>query len=214
MNIWSAPVPPGVGAPGRITGVRHGEDGSRATRARFPNGSPETEGFSSSLYAQAWGCNNCGTNTLQPDYQYTNTSILRNTSAAGWFQHPQAGVGGHCSIFSPPAGYWCGNSTMGGGAFTFRVPYSMTVNTATLPHLPYANATGAVVQAWRPGHWASWMFETQGVECIPSTNTGSGSGGGGMNCTFTFSKGGFQGGRGANEGGEFYVEGVFDTTIK
>ena len=70
----------------------------------------------------------------------------------------------------------------------------MTVDRSVLPNLPYANATGAVVQTWRPGHWASWMLETANVTCDES-----------LNCTFSFSKGGFQVWRGANEGGEIYV---------
>ena len=196
QNVWSVALPPGTPP---IMGLRHA-DGSRATRARFPNGAPETEGFSSSLFAKSWECDDCATNTLQPRYQYTNTSVLRNTSAAGWFQHPQAGVGGHCDAFDPPAGYWCGNSTMGGGAFTWRVPYAMVVDKTVLPHLPYARPAGAIVQAWRPGHWASWMLETGNV----SYDEASGD------STFYFSKGGFQGGRGANEGGEIYVENVLE----
>jgi hypothetical protein len=196
LNVWQASAPAG----GNITGLRHA-DGSRATRARYPNGSPETAGFSSSLYAKSWTCVGCGTNTLQPDYQLLNLSAVttRNTSAAGWFQHPQSGVGGHCSHFSPPAGYWCGNSTMGGGAFTYRVPSAMTVDKSVLPHLPYANPAGAVVQTWRPGHWASWMLETASVQEDAQGNF-----------TFEFSRGGFQGGRGANNGGEIYVEGVLE----
>lgn len=197
LNVWVARID-GLAA-AAVTGLRHA-DGSRATRARYPNGAPEAEGFSSSLYADGWLCNNCGSNTLQPDYQFTDLSVLRNTTAAGWFQHPQAGVGGHCDAFDPPAGYWCGNETMGGGAFTYRAPYAMLASLKTLPHMPYANATGAIVQTWRPGHWSSWMFEVANV----SYDTSSG------NATFVFSKGGFQGGRGANEGGEIYIEGVLE----
>lgn len=193
MNVWAAPL--GAGAPA-VTGLRHA-DGSRATRARYPNARPETEGFSSSLYASAWACSDCATNTLQPDYQYTNISLLRNTTAANWFQHHQMGIGGHCNQFSPPGGYWCGNSTMGGGAFTWRVPYAMTATAAVLPHLPYASPAGAIVQTWRPGHWASWMLEVANI-----TYNASGA------ATFNFLRGGFQGGRGANEGGEIFVEGV------
>jgi hypothetical protein len=86
---------------------------------------------------------------------------------------------------------------MGGGAFTWRVPYAMTATAAVLPHLPYASPAGAIVQTWRPGHWASWMLEVANI-----TYNASGA------ATFNFAKGGFQGGRGANEGGEIFVEGV------
>ena len=59
----------------------------------------------------------------------------------------------------------------------------MVFTNSILPHSPYADASGAVLQVWRPSHWASWMFE------IASYN--------GLNASaqeFIFSKGGFQGG--------------------
>lgn len=192
MNVWSAKLPSDVAA---VTGLRHA-DGSRATRARYPNGFPETEGFGSSLYASDWLCEGC--ETRQPSYQYEPALPFRNTSAGNWFHYHQAGVGGGCDVFDPPAGFWCGNATMGGGAFTYRVPHAMVVTTKQLPHLPYANPETAIVQTWRPGHWASWMMQTGNV-----TTSGE-------NYTFNFAKGGFQGGRGANGGGEIYVENVLE----
>ena len=51
-----------------------------------------------------------------------------------------------------------------------------------LPNGPYADPVGAVVHAWRPGHWYSWMFEVNGT--TPDGN-------------FTFGRGGNQGGEGA-----------------
>jgi len=191
MNVWrSAPLPVAS-----VPGLRRA-DGSRATRARYPNGRPEEEGFSSSLYARAWLCEGC--DARKPDYQFEPALPFRNASAGNWFHYHQAGVGGSCDVFDPPAGYWCGNATMGGGAFTYRVPHGMVVDAGVLPHLPYAHPETAVVSAWRPGHWASWMFSVGNV---------SESGG---NFTFYFDKGGFQGGRGADGGGEIFVENVLE----
>jgi hypothetical protein len=57
----------------------------------------------------------------------------------------------------PPISYWCSDKTQGGGAFSYRVPSGLGY-AGLLPHAPYRNATGAIVAAWRPGHWAQWFF--------------------------------------------------------
>ena len=49
---------------------------------------------------------------------------------------------------------------------------------------------------WRPARWANWMFEIENYE--PATNN------------FTFGKGGNQGARGNNAGGDFFIENVFE----
>ena len=102
------------------------------------------------------------------------------------FQQYQLGIGGPCQNFVPDAGYWCGNETSGGGAFTYHVPSGMIANSSVLPNSPYAHPEGAVIQVWRPAHWASWMFEIGEFNAATST--------------YTFSKGGFQGARGADTG--------------
>ena len=72
----------------------------------------------------------------------------------------------------------------------------MVADKSVLPNQPYKNATGAIVQTWRPGHWASWMFEVGNYDVGKSQ--------------FTFSKGGFQGARGNDRGDEFYIENVME----
>ena len=64
------------------------------------------------------------------------------------FQHYQLGVGCPCNHFDPPAGYWCGSKTQGGGAY--RVPSGMIkADKSILPNQPYKNTTAAILQAWR-----------------------------------------------------------------
>jgi hypothetical protein len=75
----------------------------------------------------------------------------------------------------------------------------VTVDRSVLPHLPYAKPESAIWATWRPGHWSSWSYETASAQEDAQGNF-----------TFTISRGGFQGGRGANEGGEIYVEGVLE----
>ena len=187
MNIYKADLSmQGVDS---VTGFR--VNGSRATRARYPNANPETQGFGSLLKAKKWLPPSI---PPYPDVEENPDKPFRDSGST--FQRYQLGIGGSCANFDPPAGYWCGNNTFGGGAFTYRVPSGMVADSSILPHQPYQNAVGAVVQAWRPGHWSSWMFEVGGYE--------SESG------TFTFSKGGFQGARGKNAGEEFFIENIME----
>lgn len=160
-------------------------------RARYPNANPETQGFYSSLKANKWLPPKI---PPQPDKEENPDTPLRNSSSS--FQKFQLGIGGSCNNFDPPAGYWCGNRTQGGGAFTYRIPSGMVADKSVLVNQPYKNAAGAIIQAWRPGHWASWMFEVESYDA--------------KNSTFMFSKGGFQGARGNDNGDEFYIENVME----
>lgn len=172
---------------GSVPGLR--VNGKRAIRSRYPNADPEL-GFGSSLTTK-WVP---PTLPSAPDTEIYPDTPKRVSSNS--FQHYQLGIGGPCKNFDPPAGYWCGSKTSGGGAFTYTIPSGMIADKTVLPNSPYKNATGAIVQTWRPAHWASWMFE------VGDYNTANG--------TFTFSKGGFQGARGQKTGAEFYIENVME----
>ena len=167
-------------------------DMKRAIRARYPNADPEL-GFGSNLTASKWLPPTLATD---PDTEVFPDIPLRKSSDNNYFQKYQLGIGGPCKYFDPPAGYWCGNNTEGGGAFTYKVPSGMVADQKILPNSPYKNVKGAIVQTWRPGHWASWMLE------VGSYDSTSG--------TFNFSKGGFQGARGNNKGDEIVVENVME----
>jgi hypothetical protein len=174
---------------GNIRGLR--VNGKRAQRARYPNFNTE-EGFGSNLEAK-------GFLPVTPDPPLIDIYPLKpykNTTNYGYHQFV-LGIDGPCKDFSPPAGYWCGTHTRGGGGVQYHgAPGGMVFDQQLLPHSPYKNTTGAVVQMWRPSHWSSWMFEV---------------GKGGNDTSFNFSKGGFQGARGPGaKGGEFYVENLFE----
>ena len=87
------------------------------------------------------------------------------------FEFYEEGKGGCCAGFTPSEGYWCSSKTSGGGAFTYRIPSGITIPQPTLPNSPYKNAVGAVVSAWRPGHWASWMFEVDSHHALANKST-------------------------------------------
>ena len=174
-----------------IPGLR--VNNKRAIRARYPNADPEL-GFGSTLTADKWLP---PTLPQKPDKEINPSDPFRNSSNS--FTKYELGIGGPCKNFDPPAGYWCGTHIAGGGPHIYTVPSGMTIGKKKLPNLPYKNPVGAIIQAWRPGHWASWMFE------VGSYNTDTNG-----TFTFTFSKGGFQGARGNEKGAEIVVENVME----
>jgi len=120
----------------------------------------------------------------------------RNDTSHGWFQHYMIGTNGLCSVYDPPVSYWCSEHPSGGGAFAFRTPSGMTPKAGALPNSPYKDVSEAIINVWRPARWANWMFEVGAYDA--SANN------------FTFGKGGFQGARGSNSGGDFFVENIFE----
>ena len=187
MNIYRADLSSqGVDS---MTGFR--VNGKRMIRARYPNANPETDGFASSLIAKKWFKQTIPATPDKEEYPYRP---FRDSS--NMFQRFLLGISGTCNNFDPPAGYWCANETEGGGAFTYRIPSGLVADKSVLPNQPYRNLNGAIIQAWRPARWENWMFE------VGSYNATSG--------TFMFSKGGFQGARGDDEGAEFFIENVIE----
>ena len=79
----------------------------------------------------------------------------------------------HSENFVPNAGFWCNGE--------YTVPSGLTFTKKILPNSPYANISGAIIQTWRPNHWASWMFEIGEYDADKME--------------FKFSRGGFQGAR-------------------
>jgi hypothetical protein len=194
-NIWVADV---TGQAENIVGLQI--DGKRATRARYPNipGGIET--------SCGYGCMvpSADADWTPPNFNkygkvdfYTDEVPLhdRNDTANEWFHHYMIGINGLCSVYEPPVSYWCSANTSGGGAFAFRTPSGITPKSNALPNLnKWKNPSDAEWFVWRPARWANWMFDTGAVN---GTN-------------FTFGKGGNQGARGNNQGGDFFVENIFE----
>eukprot|EP00040_Diaphanoeca_grandis_P037072 m.239728 g.239728 ORF g.239728 m.239728 type:complete len:857 (-) comp33750_c0_seq3:147-2717(-) len=185
-------------------------NGFRAIRARFPN-IANAETHSSIIPLDGWIRDK--TKWLPPIVPPT-PAIEVNSSASDWpsVTWPMnesggvppmetgagdqglytMGIGGPCEEMSPSYGYSC---SPGGGprnAGQHMHPSGLTYTQALLPHTPYANATSAVVHAWRPAHWFTVQFEV----------------GKDTNSTFDFSRGGFQGAEGYPEGAEWFIENV------
>eukprot|EP00041_Stephanoeca_diplocostata_P031470 m.980369 g.980369 ORF g.980369 m.980369 type:complete len:903 (-) comp23965_c1_seq3:323-3031(-) len=176
-------------------------NGVHATRARYPNipGGLET--------SCGYGCMVPGGDAswTPPDfnkfgpvtyYQDNISSHVRNDTPDDWFQNYMIGINGLCSVYDPPVSYWCSEHTSGGGAFAFRTPSGVTPKSGALPHAPYADVSQAIFFVWRPARWANWMFEVGNYDVAKGN--------------FTFGKGGNQGARGNNNGGDYFIENVFE----
>lgn len=137
-------------------------------------------------------------NKFGPVKYYTDSNPLhdRNDTAKDWFKHYMIGVNGLCSVYDPPVGYWCSEHPSGGGAFAFRTPSGVVPKAGVLPNAPYKDVSEAIFNVWRPARWANWMFKIANYD----TKTNN----------FTFGYGGFQGARGENTGGDFFVENIFE----
>ena len=139
---------------------------------------------------------------MPPLPQFGNVSFYTDTDASharpnhGWFEQYMIGTHGLCSVYDPPVSYWCSAHPSGGGAFAFRTPSGLTPKPNALPHLPYRDVTDAVFFVWRPYRWANWMFEVASYDR--------------ERANFTFGRGGNQGARGDNSGGDWFVENVFE----
>ena len=92
------------------------------------------------------------------------------------------GLNGTCADRTPAAGYWCAPNAPR-HIQTPNHPVGILPTKKELPHLPYKDATGAVVHAWRPGHWYTNMYEVGGARVLNATQM-----------QLNFSRGGFQGG--------------------
>jgi hypothetical protein len=232
-NIWVADI---SGQVTKVPGLQI--DGKRATRARYPNlpGGLETScgyGCMVSSRSAKWtppDFNKFGQVTYYTDNQ---TETARHDTPSNWFQHYSVGVNGLCSVYSPPVSYWCSEHTAGGGAFAFRTPTGVTPQKGALPNSPYKSVKQAQLFVWRPARCQYWPAPC--VACGPvqeqssvvpayfSPRISPGAGfDAGANWMFevgdydkatgnmSFGHGGFQGARGSNNGGDWFIENVME----
>jgi hypothetical protein len=176
-------------------------DGARATKARFPNlpgGIEASCGYGCMVGQKDAGWTKPDANRFGPVNFYTDAfpEHDRNDTADNWFKHYMIGVDGLCSVYDPPVSYWCSQHPSGGGAFAFRTPTAVQPKADALPHMPYKSPEDARFFVWRPARWANWMFDVKKYDA--ATNN------------FTFGHGGFQGARGSDGGGDWFIENVME----
>mmetsp|Transcript_735 Transcript_735/g.1309 ORF Transcript_735/g.1309 Transcript_735/m.1309 type:complete len:790 (-) Transcript_735:142-2511(-) len=191
-NIWVANIS------GQVSEVESLQiNGERATRARYPN---MPNGIEASC---GYGCMISGgkakwtppnfTKFGKVKYHTDKTPEHYRNTTKNWFNEYMIGVDGLCSVYDPPVSYWCSEHPSGGGAFAFRTPIGMKYD---FPNGPYKHGEDARLFVWRPARWANWMFDVAHYDA----ETGN----------FSFGRGGNQGARGENTGGDFFIENVME----
>ena len=147
-----------------------------------------------------------------------NLTLANTTDGDGFhgiFDNYTLGTGPGCSMYDPPRSPWCAGGfyverMRGGGLGDLHARSPSGIDAPPLPHLPYHDARGARVFAWRPAHWYTWVFE---VGKVIDTYTRNSQGGGEEEAaaaeqSLLFTAGGNQGGEGADFADEWYIENV------
>jgi len=191
----------------------------RATRARYPNGNPETD-----LFPDGYANFTAGETFKKPlDNPTDPADITVNTpdrsnltycenigypddagTQGGGNCHYVTGVGGGCSLlqYSPPSGYWCHSKIPRGLEYVTRVPSGLTWSAADDEVLgkvelaSYVENQTAVVNAFREGHWFSYSFLVDHIDQASRY--------------LSWTTGGFQGGEGADDANEWYIENLLE----
>ncbi|KAJ9459773.1 hypothetical protein DIPPA_11417 [Diplonema papillatum] len=166
----------------------------RGFKATFPDRNPEL-----SIFPKGWVPTSVNVSwtpptpaKTQPVYVAVADPHLTDTTM---FQNYVVGVNATCEVFTPPVSYWCSEVIQRGNDLRFKIPSGLAVPDS-VGLKKYSNPKKAVIQAWRPSHWASWMWEVD--EYDSATNN------------FTFGRGGFQSAQGDNIGAEWFIEDVFE----
>lgn len=203
--------------PDQVSGMLVDNLQRRATLAKFPNGDEETTFAPHGLIpgAVSW----LPPPAFPPPVQIACASPLR-TSGSSW-QQWETGIGGGCSVFTPPESFWCGPTAAPNRSAGYSCTSGLQYNDTLLPRAPYQsltrpyqplnpsyqsspastttvdNTTGvsigrAVVHFWHPAHWASLMGR------VDHQNT--------TKHTLAWSYGGFQSARGVSDGKEWFLQ--------
>lgn len=200
-NAWSASLAAFPSLAGGVFGLRDARSDARLPRARFPNvANLDVDSIlDTGLVPTAWAPHTNGkgpARVLYPPYPYRDDILL--------MQHYTVGIGGVCSHLSPPYAFWCSNltsrETNGTGFLTY--PSGVALPASLLPHLPYADVTGAVLHTWHSGRWFSAQFA---LDAARSTWDGAR-----RQLNATFAAGGWQGARGYATGRDVSIENVME----
>jgi hypothetical protein len=202
QNIWVARRALAEGM--RTTGLR--VDGKRAIRARWPNGDPEYMLFPAGWVASGT-YDNARTFPAAADIvvvQPNRSSEAACEPADSNYCFYSTGVGGACAGYGyePPSGYWCMTSPPRGGEYSVAFPSGLTVGEDAFDGRRWGKfkPNETVVNAFRDGHWFSYVFLVDAYDAAAQK--------------LSWSWGGFQGGEGSRPGSasasEWNVENVFE----
>eukprot|EP00750_Incisomonas_marina_P033516 INCI9889.3.p1 GENE.INCI9889.3~~INCI9889.3.p1 ORF type:complete len:911 (+),score=132.78 INCI9889.3:121-2853(+) len=200
-NVW---VARGAASnlPNPATGLR--VNGMRAIRARWPNGDPEYQLFPDGWEADvswappiAW--------TKAPEdivVNSPNRSDEGPCSSVDGYCFYATGVGGRCADYGyePPSGYWCASQPPRGAEYSTQNPSALSSGALGSRSWPNWKPNETVINAFRQGHWFSYVFLTDSYK--KATDNSS--------ATLSWTTGGFQGGEGCNTAAEFNIENSLD----
>ena len=164
----------------------------RSVRARYPNGNPETMGAHtnpSGYYPKA-------------DKWYSRTPVPGNLMQVNdpsrngtHFPDFTIGVGGSVSVFDPPESYWGVASPIGGKTYTVPIGMQYPTDVEFANHSWSDPSTGQL-HTFHGKRWGGWVFQIDRRDEKERT--------------LTWTKGGFQEGRGKEFGAEWYVDNIFE----
>jgi hypothetical protein len=187
-NIWETVLSQ---SPPSIPGLQLLNGAGRITRARWPSADTET-----SFFPDGWIHR---TQSWIPPRKYPPSVTVEVQEPTrfdnAFFPNYSIGIGGSCSIFSPPESYWCSKYNDGGGPGLFQTPQGLTYLNGTFLNTFFEKDTTAIAHVWHSYHWSMWMYKVDSID--PSSRT------------IKWSYGGFQGARGSvltGGGSEWYLE--------
>eukprot|EP01052_Picozoa_sp_SAG31_P025550 SAG31_NODE_2245_length_6101_cov_1.381539_4_plen_180_part_00 len=170
-------------------------------RARWPNGDPEYQLFPSGWVADSKGWQKPKTfpQTENIEVSAPNRSSEGPCASVNGYCFYTTGVGGACSGygFEPPSGYWCLTDPPRGRGYSVAFPSALEYNKAGASkdfHWPSFKPNRTVINAFRSGHWFSYVFLVDRYDEAAKS--------------LAWTKGGFQGGEGCGTAAEWNVENV------
>lgn len=166
-NIYSVDLS-GVDLPNGMTAMQYGNasEPSRATLARYPNADPEVDLFPKGYVTAktSWSPPIYDGSVCDPHKQCgPSTTVTHSVPESEWhgmYQNWTTGIGGSCDVYTPPRSPWCSDVFYLERQFPeMHTRHPSGMFNVSLGNGPYAHPEGAIVNAWRPGHWYTWMFE-------------------------------------------------------
>ena len=200
QNVYSAKLPKSALPSGDMTGLR--VDGKRGIRARWPNGDPEYQLFPDGWVADnGWQKPKTFPQTENIEVMSPNRSTEGPCASVNGYCYYTTGVGGACAGygFEPPSGYWCLTDPPRGKGYSVAFPSALDYNAKGASkdfQWPSFKPNRTVINAFRQGHWFSYVFLVDKYD--------------GSAKTMSWTKGGFQGGEGASGASEWNVENAME----
>ena len=150
-SVWRAALPPGYP---RFDNLFSAARNRRLTRAKSPNGNPETtiDGFAGG--AKAWA----------PPHSYPKPTDINIPSPSRsddpFFATYQYGLGGTCTQFEPAGGFWCSTNPPAGSQY--NVPSGVTLPPGLLGTNWSGVGPSTIFHAFHGDRWADWKFQVRG----------------------------------------------------